>query len=503
MAIEAASVQFLIGQAGRETVLAGDPGASVERLRIMRSTSAQSGTLFLDGAAPGRSIGSEAACLYPAPGDASSATDLLEAASDALCKAQAWEMALKDGIEQGIPLDQLVAVGSDVLPYALALFDANLTILGASGRHKAWTAAMTEKVDEPIDEVAGDMPISEIANLLEDDEYRNAALCREPFYYLTAYRDGKQRYCYCINMFDHDAYCARLVVIVPDGCDSLPRGAEFMACRLAGYIQSRLDRFTGSEQTFGNQHDSAHELFRSLLFDGVPVDVAQMERSLSSAGWTRRCSFVVVKLVFFDTVRWDEASFFICRQLERSWQASCAIYRDRCIAWIVNESLGPSGEGAGGWMDSLVSVVRTYACKAGISSTFDDLAKIPTSYAQCDAALAVGQTIDPHLWYYRFDDNRFEYILHKAVEVFPADHVVSQKLLALLKADEAGETDYVKTLRAYLAHNQNVSHTASALFMHRTSLVRKLERMQRIAGIDFDDPEEVLFLGVSLLLLDR
>jgi DNA-binding PucR family transcriptional regulator len=153
--------------------------------------------------------------------------------------------------------------------------------------------------------------------------------------------------------------------------------------------------------------------------------------------------------------------------------------------------------------DAVLETIRTYACKAGISDPFGDFAHVLSSYRECEAALATGQVTDPHLWYYRFGDMGLDYIMCKATEDFPAELLASKKLLALVRADEDGQGEYVKTLRCYLDNRQSATRTAEELFMHRTSLLRRLERIVRISGIDFDDADEVLYLALSLRMLDR
>ena len=55
--------------------------------------------------------------------------------------------------------------------------------------------------------------------------------------------------------------------------------------------------------------------------------------------------------------------------------------------------------------------------------------------------------------------------------------------------------------RAYLDCHCNATDAADALFVHRTTLFRRLERIREIAGIDPNDSTQTLLLMLSYRLL--
>ena len=113
----------------------------------------------------------------------------------------------------------------------------------------------------------------------------------------------------------------------------------------------------------------------------------------------------------------------------------------------------------------------------------------------------MGQTRDPHLWYYYFDTYALDYLLQKGTEDIPARFLISDKVRTLAHIDAEDGSQYLETLATYLDHKQNATHTAEALYMHRTSLLRRIERIEKLTGIDFNDPDQVLYVQLSLKLL--
>jgi DNA-binding PucR family transcriptional regulator len=73
----------------------------------------------------------------------------------------------------------------------------------------------------------------------------------------------------------------------------------------------------------------------------------------------------------------------------------------------------------------------------------------------------------------------------------------------LVEHDRQRRSDLVRTLRVYFATGANASEAADRLFLHRNSLLYRLERIQRLTGLDLRDPSARLALQLGLLTLER
>ncbi len=62
-----------------------------------------------------------------------------------------------------------------------------------------------------------------------------------------------------------------------------------------------------------------------------------------------------------------------------------------------------------------------------------------------------------------------------------------------------GET-LLTTLEAYLEHGGDAAGTAAELFLHRSSLYKRLHRIERLAGVDLRSGNDRLQLHVGLIL---
>lgn len=68
----------------------------------------------------------------------------------------------------------------------------------------------------------------------------------------------------------------------------------------------------------------------------------------------------------------------------------------------------------------------------------------------------------------------------------------------LIEYDRTQHTNLVETLSAYFAHNGNLSATAKALFVHRNTLLYRMERIREISNLDLDNPEVRLSVQLAL-----
>jgi DNA-binding PucR family transcriptional regulator len=91
------------------------------------------------------------------------------------------------------------------------------------------------------------------------------------------------------------------------------------------------------------------------------------------------------------------------------------------------------------------------------------------------------------------------------VEALRADPQRAAYYLSLLEPlqeyDRQHNGDLIRTLAVYLECGGNSVRAADRLFLHRNSLRYRLARIQALLGMDPDDPDSRLTLGVAVLLL--
>jgi purine catabolism regulator len=75
-----------------------------------------------------------------------------------------------------------------------------------------------------------------------------------------------------------------------------------------------------------------------------------------------------------------------------------------------------------------------------------------------------------------------------------------QTLASLETYDAGHDTQLVDTLEAFFSQNGNVSQTAERLYLHRNSLLYRLERIAEITGLNLDEADDRFALQLALKL---
>ena len=84
----------------------------------------------------------------------------------------------------------------------------------------------------------------------------------------------------------------------------------------------------------------------------------------------------------------------------------------------------------------------------------------------------------------------------------PIPMLIHPAVQTLLEYDDEHEGELAQTLRVYLDCHCNATEAAERLFIHRTTLFRRLERIRALTGLDPNDSDEVLLLMLSFRLLN-
>jgi PucR family transcriptional regulator, purine catabolism regulatory protein len=133
----------------------------------------------------------------------------------------------------------------------------------------------------------------------------------------------------------------------------------------------------------------------------------------------------------------------------------------------------------------------------GIGRPVDALVGLRDSYREARQALFMARRLaDPNPLYF---GELNVYRLLFQLEYSPELSAFCTEIIGpLVEYDRAQGTDLVETLTAFFAHKANLSQTAEALFVHRNTLLYRMERIKEISGLDLDNPETRLSIQLAL-----
>ena len=135
----------------------------------------------------------------------------------------------------------------------------------------------------------------------------------------------------------------------------------------------------------------------------------------------------------------------------------------------------------------------------GLSYLFEDVTQLREHSEQAKTALLYGSG-GPGLC--AFADCAMRHMM----DSFPQEELrmlVHPALPQLREHDAETGSELYDTLRAYLENERSLVKTAAALFIHRNTLLYRLEKLRQLVELDLEDPELRLHLEISFRLMER
>ena len=174
------------------------------------------------------------------------------------------------------------------------------------------------------------------------------------------------------------------------------------------------------------------------------------------------------------------------------------IFHEKIVGLLRTSRTDPYAQQALG--DFSEAVFRMGYC-VGLSNPFTLLHQAQDYLAQVSYTLA--QTLDAGQKLSFFRDHVLSCMLDACLNELPVESLLTQGLRTLIDHDRQKNSEYLHTLDLYLQNETSVSKTAEALLIHRSSLLKRLDKIYRLLGSTLDTPEERLYLRLCLELLQR
>jgi len=161
---------------------------------------------------------------------------------------------------------------------------------------------------------------------------------------------------------------------------------------------------------------------------------------------------------------------------------------------------GISTEELEGYAESIVKTASSeYAAKllVGISSVVEKLKDLARAYKEARIALEVGKVFDiekPIMSYENLGIGRLIYQLPTTLcEIFLQEVFKKGSLESL-------DRETLMTVQSFFENNLNVSETSRKLFVHRNTLVYRLEKIRKLTGLDLREFDHAVTFKVALMV---
>ena len=317
----------------------------------------------------------------------------------------------------------------------------------------------------------------------------------EPAYWeKTGGRVDEFSYLYS-NLRLDGAYCGRIFV---DERVRPIRAADYVVmAELTAVVELALRR----RNFFADSHVRHFGALMTKLLNRETVGEEAVAQELDDLGWDKDGLFFCFQLGLSEADALFNTTLSICDLLESKLHDCQAFpYRGNILA-VVNGSRWSDRRHV--FLKDVRPILEDFRLHAGVSLMCRDLRELRQYYEQTSIALRFGAQRSPELWFYYFEHYALDYLLCHSTEHFSAEMLCPRPLLTLLDYDKKNGTEFAETLRAYLECDSSPARAMSRLFIHRSTFLYRLGRIQELVDVDLTDLNVKLHFLLAFQLLDR
>lgn len=247
---------------------------------------------------------------------------------------------------------------------------------------------------------------------------------------------------------------------------------------------------------------SSGYFLRELLETKHPNKLA-IERQLEALHFVSK-RFFYLAILQFSTVPPSRISFEALENQLRGILSGCmwCVYQDLFVILFTQDEAMPFSPVAS---NILRRAAISNGITVGISNCFSSLTEIHLAYSQAQSAVHFGRkfpitynTGRPVCHYYQY---AFLEMLEKCGRDCDLTQYCTPMLLQLLDYDRQNGTDLMNTLFEYLENSRNINQTAEALYIHKNTLLNRLNRIRSVMNCDLNNSWDRFLLSLSFRVL--
>lgn len=151
---------------------------------------------------------------------------------------------------------------------------------------------------------------------------------------------------------------------------------------------------------------------------------------------------------------------------------------------------------------SLSQIAQTEKLFCGVSNKFNGFFLLFDYYTQAISTINYGIKTKHDTTFFFFYDHAVNLIIgHNDL---PANiSMCHPDSIELMRYDNENNTDFLLTLISYIRNNCNLQKTASSLFIHRNTLIYRMQKIKSLLHYDLDNPYTKEYLMISYRIIQQ
>lgn len=394
-----------------------------------------------------------------------------------------WETQMKSLQNENADIKEMVRLSIPIFENKIIVTDYNLQIV-------AYCEAADCMGHRAVNMCDDYEMVPKSHSILFQNDYITSTASQKP--YMAEIAGDKF---YCINLYLEDVYMG-VCSLSPDFRKF--RDSDFVLFQI--FADFVCNAFAAQSKAPNSRFVTMKTIFTQLL-QCLPVSRQSVDKAMNSlqrnfhhtdvqnCRWTA----IVIRSANKQKTLPEE---YLCSSIEGILNDSIVIRFDNSLVAFCMSVTGTDSKKE--LYDNLTPFLQDMNFRAGISEPFSNLFDARTYYAQARSALEIGTEQSSETLIYPFSDYAFLYMLKNCCGEFEPEQMIPESLLTLIH--HKGNTDYADTLKHYLDNEMNASRTAQDMFLHRSSLMPRLEKIKSM--VDLSTPQQRLYIRMCLYLYE-
>lgn len=411
--------------------------------------------------------------------------DALFAALKAFEKYTAWYDALQDELNGAQDLNKLCRLGSEILGNNTMLYDREYTVIAGSFDINNELSDTLVETSGPFYALSSDAVRQLKSNAAFQQTFRQtgAAVCIVDFLpYAVLY----------VNLGKGDTYEGRLCI--HDTLRPFKNGDYQIAEILTDFLRLAIKR----QAIRSNDESRKFEAFLLRMLEGYMPEVGQLASALTLWHWKRFGRYLCVFAQLNDQDAETSSDYYLISRISLLLPGSCTVRDKNGIACVVSLT---EKDTAAGVVDKLERLIRGFIPHIGVSNVYNDFLETGQFYKQAVIAAEMGEKDEPDNWRHFFRDYVMAHYFKCGTSVLPAIHFCDEDVRRLMTQGTTGAS-YYNTLKVYLENNMNLLETSKALYVHRTTLFKRISKIKALISADLNNPEDRTRMLMSFKLME-
>lgn len=389
---------------------------------------------------------------------------------------QAWESALLD-LFMHAPTIQ------DVLDCTRPVFEQPVFVLNASFQYVATTHFDGAGLNASWNQSGGNLDPEVFLSFLREQDL-----------------SMDKRGAFLLNFESAAALCVNLFTSNGDyiGClciDQTIRPFVEGEEKLAEFLAAMIERINEINPVLLHSERGSLKIILQTLMNEMPLGKKQ-KILLKSANL--RQDYVCVSVHYQKRFSSFPVSY-ICSVFESLFSDSMFFEQDNTILGLIPADAITGG--AYGEKKTRAIIEEMQLC-VGISNCFHDLYMLRTYYRQAEAAIENGHMYRPGGNLYRFSEFILQEMIANSLDGIPVDAYFPEGFRELMEHDKSSGVSYLETLSVFLDENMSYAKAARRLYIHRSTLIERLCRIENDLSLNLNDPDQRLLIRIILKALD-